>query len=214
MFSDWSQCTCIYQRLLRTVGLEVLTAVVMKSTTFWDIMPCSPLSVNRHFGGTYRLYLQGRKNRLSLPTAFTLVSCSAYFFDPEDWGDMFLRNVGWRSTDYTALYPRRWYSSHPLWFDRLVTSPYKLISRYSDGLRARQFGLDYWQGKQIFLHSTASTPGLGPTEPPIQWVSGAFPPWVKQPGREADHTLLSSAEVENGGALPPLPIRLHGVVLN
>jgi hypothetical protein len=25
---------------------EVLTAVVMKSTVFWDITPCSPLSVN------------------------------------------------------------------------------------------------------------------------------------------------------------------------
>jgi hypothetical protein len=32
------------------VGFEVLTAVVMKSTIFWDIMPCSPLKVNRHFG--------------------------------------------------------------------------------------------------------------------------------------------------------------------
>jgi hypothetical protein len=30
-----------------------------------------------------------------------------YFFDPEDGGDMFLRNVGWNSTDYTASYPRR-----------------------------------------------------------------------------------------------------------
>jgi hypothetical protein len=26
---------------------------------------------------------------------------------PENGGDMFLRNVGWLSTDYTALYPRR-----------------------------------------------------------------------------------------------------------
>jgi hypothetical protein len=30
------------------------------------------------------------------------------FFDPEDGGDMFLRNAGWLSTDYTALYPRRY----------------------------------------------------------------------------------------------------------
>jgi hypothetical protein len=29
-----------------------------------------------------------------LPPALTLVCCSAYFFDPEDGGDMFLRNVG------------------------------------------------------------------------------------------------------------------------
>jgi hypothetical protein len=35
------------------------------------------------------------------------------FFDPEDGGDTFLRNVGCNSTDYTALYPRRWYSSQP-----------------------------------------------------------------------------------------------------
>jgi hypothetical protein len=27
------------------VGSEVLTAVVMKSPTFWDITPCSPLKV-------------------------------------------------------------------------------------------------------------------------------------------------------------------------
>jgi hypothetical protein len=33
------------------------------------------------------------------------------FFEPEDGGDMFLRNVGGLSTDYTALYTRTWYSS-------------------------------------------------------------------------------------------------------
>jgi hypothetical protein len=43
------------------IGFEVLTAVVMKSTIFWDITPCSSLSVNRCFGGTYRLHLQGRR---------------------------------------------------------------------------------------------------------------------------------------------------------
>jgi hypothetical protein len=44
-----------------SVGFEVLTAVVMKSTVFCDITPCSLLSVNRRFGGTSRLHLQGRK---------------------------------------------------------------------------------------------------------------------------------------------------------
>jgi hypothetical protein len=42
-------------------GFEVLTAVVMKSTIFWNITPCSPLKVNRRYIGTYRLHLQGRK---------------------------------------------------------------------------------------------------------------------------------------------------------
>jgi hypothetical protein len=50
------------------VGFEVPTAEVMKNSIFWDITPCSPLKVNRRFGGTCRL----------LPPAFTLVSCSAY----------------------------------------------------------------------------------------------------------------------------------------
>jgi hypothetical protein len=87
------------------VGFEVLTAVVMKSTVFWDITPCSPLSVDRRFGETSppssasnikrtRNQGEGRwQAEFCLPPAFMLAS-SANFFDPEDGGDMFLRNVG------------------------------------------------------------------------------------------------------------------------
>jgi hypothetical protein len=35
----------------------------VKSTTFCDITPCSPLKVNIRFGGTYRLHLQGQTSR-------------------------------------------------------------------------------------------------------------------------------------------------------
>jgi hypothetical protein len=56
-----------------------------------------------------------------LPLAFALVSCSAYFFDSEDGGDMFLQNVGCHLTDYKALYPRRLYSSQPpLWEPQIL----------------------------------------------------------------------------------------------
>jgi hypothetical protein len=51
-----------------------------------------------------------QEKKLWLPPACSLV-CWTYFFDPEDRGDMFLRNVSWNSTDYTASYLRRWYSS-------------------------------------------------------------------------------------------------------
>jgi hypothetical protein len=61
--------------------------VVIKSTIFWDITPCSPLSVNR------------RGFLLNL------------FFNHEDGGDIFLRMVGWHAIDDTTLYPRRRYSS-------------------------------------------------------------------------------------------------------
>jgi hypothetical protein len=63
-----------------------------KSTLFWDITPCSPLKVNRHFGGIYCLHLQGRRKSrarnqhesrwgaesFSLPLAFMLICCSSY----------------------------------------------------------------------------------------------------------------------------------------
>jgi hypothetical protein len=43
------------------VGFEAFTVVVMKIIIIWDVTPCSLLSCNRRFGGTYRLHLQGRR---------------------------------------------------------------------------------------------------------------------------------------------------------
>jgi hypothetical protein len=40
------------------VGFEVLTAVIMSSYIFWNTSPCSPLKINRRFGGTCRPHLQ------------------------------------------------------------------------------------------------------------------------------------------------------------
>jgi hypothetical protein len=42
------------------------------------------------------------------------------FYDPEDGGDTFLRNVGYHSTHYTASYPRRRYSSEMELFTSLA----------------------------------------------------------------------------------------------
>jgi hypothetical protein len=58
-------------------------------------------------------------------------------------------------------------------------------------------GFDSWQGLGTFLFTTASRTALEPTQPPIQWVSDALSLEVKRPGREADHTPSSSAEVKN-----------------
>jgi hypothetical protein len=40
---------------------EDITAVVMKSCIWCDILLCRPLKVNRYFGGTWCLYLQGQR---------------------------------------------------------------------------------------------------------------------------------------------------------
>jgi hypothetical protein len=60
------------------------------------------------------------------------------------------------------------------------------------------YGLDGWGsslggGKNLFL-------SIVPTHPLLPWVPG-----VKRLGSEADYSPRSSAEVKNGGTLPPLP---------
>jgi hypothetical protein len=57
---------------------------------------------------------------------------------------------------------------------------------------------------KIFLFSTGFGPAVGPTQPLIEWLPGDLSPGIKQQGREADHSYPSSAEVKNGGAIPPL----------
>jgi hypothetical protein len=68
----------------------------------------------------------------------------------------------------------------------------------------------------IRCFSSPKRPGQFWVPPSLLYTGygGAFPPGVKQQGREADHSPLSSAEVKKGGAIPSLPICLHGTVLN
>jgi hypothetical protein len=67
---------------------------------------------------------------------------------------------------------------------------------------ATGYGLDGQEKKYFSIHSVQT--GLGPTQPPIQWIPGASQ-GVKLQGREADHSPPSSAEVNNGESIPPLP---------
>jgi hypothetical protein len=72
------------------------------------------------------------------------------------------------------------------------------LSRYSDWLQAgRPRGRSSSPGGGKNFHfSMLSTPALGPTQPPIQWVPGALSPEVKRQGREADHSPQTTAEVK------------------
>jgi hypothetical protein len=68
-------------------------------------------------------------------------------------------------------------------------------SLYSAWLRAgRPRGRSSSRGRgKILLLFVSSSPVLGPTQSPIQWVTGARSPAVKRPGREADHSPPTNA---------------------
>jgi hypothetical protein len=66
-------------------------------------------------------------------------------------------------------------------------------------------GFESRQGLRIFLYTTASRPVLGPTQPPVQWVTGALSLGIKRQDREADHSPPSSAEVKNGWSYTSTP---------
>jgi hypothetical protein len=52
--------------------------------------------------------------------------------------------------------------------------------------------------RENIYDDSVSRPALGPTQPPVQWLSGVLSPGVKaRPGRDADHSPPSGAEVEN-----------------
>jgi hypothetical protein len=71
------------------VGFEVITTVVMKSTIYCDITACSPLRVNRCFGGTYLLHLKGRKKYGEQETNVKAGGKQKHsFFFPEDGGNV------------------------------------------------------------------------------------------------------------------------------
>jgi hypothetical protein len=70
---------------------------------------------------------------------------------------------------------------------------------------SQSFGFDFLQKEETFLYSAASRPDMGPFQRPIQWVSGALSLGVIWLERKSNHSLPSSAEVKNGGAIHTLP---------
>jgi hypothetical protein len=72
------------------------------NTTFWDVIPHSPVESHRWFGGTYCLQL------LFDSTLLTLLDL---LFGADDGGSTFLRNVCILLPDYMAIHPR---NSHRL----------------------------------------------------------------------------------------------------
>jgi hypothetical protein len=91
--------------------------------------------------------------------------------------------------------------SRPFHLGMYHTRSWDCSVRIARRLQAGRSGFDSWQENEIFLFSTASKPTLGPTQSPIQWVSGALSQGLKGHGGEAQ----SIAEVWIGGSIPTLP---------
>jgi hypothetical protein len=68
---------------------------------------------------------------------------------------------------------------------------------------------------KFFLFAIVSGPAVGLTQPLIQWIPIGLSPGVKWQVREADHSTLSSVEINNSRSYTSTPpIILNGVVLN
>jgi hypothetical protein len=79
------------------------------------------------------------------------------------------------------------------------------------GLNDRRF--ESRHGLGIFLYATVSRPAPGPTQHPIQWVLGSLSLGVRRPGREADHSPPSSAEIKECVELAIRPVPQYAFVV-
>jgi hypothetical protein len=73
------------------------------------------------------------------------------------------------------------------------------------GLDVQGSRVQFPVGAGTFLFITASRTPLRPTQPPIQWEPGVLSLGVKRPGRKADHSLPSTAEVKNAWSYTSIP---------
>jgi hypothetical protein len=138
------------------------------------ITPCSPLKVNRRFGRTCRLYLQGRINKTRKPERNQVAS---------------------RAYSSTLKMEATCSSETSVDFQRTTSrdSVVGIVTGY--GLDNRGVGVQVPVGSRIF--SSPCRPdrsGVHPTSYPMG-TGGSFP-GVKRPGREADHSTPVSAEVK------------------
>lgn len=86
------------------------------------------------------------------------------------------------------------------------------LSRYSYRLQDARSGIDS-RHRKVLLISTVLRLILGPKNSLICGVSGVISPRITRQERKAGHSAQSSAEVTNGGVIPPFPYTLTSLCL-
>jgi hypothetical protein len=81
---------------------------------------------------------------------------------------------------------------------------YICICRDSDEVRAGRPGVQFPTGSRFWSSAQRPDRLWGPHSLLSSGYRELFPPAVKRPEREAGHTFISSAEIKNGGAIPPI----------
>jgi hypothetical protein len=119
----------------------------MKSTMLWDVSPYSLGNICQHFIGTSLFIFKIEEcliiGRCEVLTEVAVKSSIFWviirwksihagillgLFYFEEGGNMFLRNVGWLSTDQNALYPRRQYSVDFFFYLTILYQQHELYS--------------------------------------------------------------------------------------
>jgi hypothetical protein len=113
--SDWAVIGFCKTSQIHAINSDIRENVIIKSTTYWDVMPCGLVEVHQYFRKTQCLHQQGERSSQARNQPSCLLLLSGFmlgsFSEPEDEGSMFLWNVSWLLSDYTVLHLWRQYSS-------------------------------------------------------------------------------------------------------
>jgi hypothetical protein len=160
---------------------------IVESEVFWKIAPFSQVEFHPSYGEIYCLHLQGRRES---QTSIQQEAIGGYvldsLFNPENGGNMVLRNIGELLPDCTVhvhVYDNGMWSR-----DRVVG----IATGY--GLDDREVGVRVVMVQEFFLLCIVQTGSEVHTTSYTMGTGSAFP-GVKRPGPEADHSLPTNAEV-------------------
>jgi hypothetical protein len=122
----------------------------MKSTSSWDITPCSSLKVNKTFRRNVSPPFSGSNKPSKIPAGNQLAICF------HDGGDMFIRNVGWLSTGYTTCYSLSHCTINSFGRPKPAIFPLRSFSHDISSFRSLVFIVCF----TFIIHSTLSSWGL------------------------------------------------------